>query len=166
MDFLNKIYDYKRNNKILIGEMPDNLKKEYQWYEDLFNALFQKKENDNERVTTYYKGNFSFEEWCLSLPDKLIKSSVGSSKIFRSGIDPVRQGISRIRKNLRDSLKKNDLSSISSKVDLDSNIRDKGKPYKLYIDKDNIFFPDNEKWDKVVKIKSHLKDTSSQKIKE
>ena len=75
MDFLNKIYDYKRNNKILIGEMPDNLKKEYQWYEDLFNALFQKKEKDNERVTTYYKGNFSFEEWCLSLLDKLINVS-------------------------------------------------------------------------------------------
>ena len=162
MDFLDRVYDYKGQDKILIEEMPGNLKKEYLWYEDVFNALFQEREADGKRFASY-KGNLSFENWILALIRNLVKSQNGRRFTDR---DPFRQGIYRVRKNLNNSLKRHNLSSIFSKVNLDSNIRDKGKPYKLYIDKDNIFFPDNEKWGKVVSNKSHFKDTSSQKVKE
>ena len=162
MDFLNRVYDYKGQDKILIEEMSGNLKKEYLWYEDVFNALFQEREADGKRFASY-KGNLSFENWILVLIRNLVKSQNG--RRFTDS-DPFRQGIYRVRKNLNNSLKMHDLSSIFSKVNLDSNIRDKGKPYKLYIDKDNIFFPNNEKWGKVVSNKSHLRDTSSQNVKE
>lgn len=159
MDFLNKIYEYKSHNKILKNEMPESLKKEYQWYEDIFHALFLKKEIDRDREAIYYRGNQSFEEWCSSLLDKMVKTSVGYSetKIFPSGNDPVTQGLSRIRTNFRRFIKN---ENIYSKIDLDTNIREKGKPYKLYIEKENIFFPDSEKWRKIVKTNSHLRNTS------
>ena len=170
MSFLCDIYKYKNVNRINIGSMPESLKEQYSWYENVFNALYQKNETVDNLIAYDYKGNLSFEEWCITLLKKTVKSDRTYKNIndrrFPSDSDPIRQGIYRIRKNLNKSLKSPEFEGLVSKIDLGSNIKDKGKPYKLYIDKDNIFFPNTEKWDKVVKDKSHLKDTSSHKISE
>ena len=154
--FLIDLFKFQEGEFLRVKDMSSSLRQNYNWYEDVYDALFKREEIINHYVETYYKGRLSFEEWIIELLNKLEK--VGNSMRFPSNADPLRQGISRVRRKIRDVLKEKSLEEISIKVDLDSTLGVKDKPYKLYVDKDNLIFPNNERWDKIVKDKKHLKN--------
>lgn len=162
--FIFNLYDFKEGDHIKVHEMPQPLKEAYQWYEAVYDALFKRVETSFRYEEVSYRGGTDFEEWCVELLNKI--TVTGKTKKFSSDRDSLRQGIYRVRKSLRTALEDSSLSDVYSKVDLDTKIGEKGKSYKLYIEKENIFFPDNERWRKVVEDKSHLIDTSYKEIGE
>lgn len=149
VNFLIEIVEFREKEEINIKAMPIILKEKYMWYESVYNALFKRSKSSYKYEEIYYRGRLSFEEWCIELIKKLEKK--GNTFKFPYGLDPLRQGISRVRANIRASLKNSDLKDIANKVDLDASLGVKDKYYKLYIKEENIKFPNNERWRKLVK---------------
>lgn len=160
VNFLIELTCFKEKEEFRYKEMPLSLKEKFNWYKSVYNALFKRSRNSFKHEETYYKGRMSFEEWCFELLNKIEKK--GNSFRFRSDRDSLKLGISRVRANIRNSLKKKGLNDISSKVDLDATIGVKDKPYKLYIKEENIKFPRNARWKKLVNDESHLYDETKE----
>ena len=139
--FLNEIEPYKNLKKEEYDEnVPKNILKVYNRYKKIYEALFLRKLNKNDISKIKILGGQTFNFWCKELLQK--------KKIRQK--DPFYQGIANIRAEIKDSLKENGLGYIFYKVNLNPEGTRRGKPYKIYVNKENIFFPDNDRWRELV----------------
>lgn len=128
----NLLYEFKES------DMPTDLKREFEWYKTVYQALFYRKINRRMHGIAYrYISGKDFYTWCERV-------------MYSPGREPFDMAASAVRKSIQRALARERMLPVYNQVSLLSLGPYREKNYYLDVKPENMKFPNNERWKKLL----------------